>query len=93
MSAEYVRKYRAKLKREVMNAYGGKCIRCEVIDLRVLTLDHPNGDGKDDRLGTSGGWYTYLKLRREGYPKRVQVVCFNCHRIIEHERRGWNDYI
>lgn len=74
-------KHQAKLKQEVINAYGGKCnwSGCEVIDPDMLTLDHVNNDGGQDRAenGILSGTATYRKVKREGFPARYQILCMN----------------
>ncbi len=84
--------FRDKLRLEMVEAYGGKCLHCGETDPIVLTLDHINDDpdpeyewcGKSAR----GGYNLYRKLRKEGWPKdRFQLLCFNCNMRKEHKRR------
>ncbi len=84
--------FRDKLRLEMVEAYGGKCLHCGEADPIVLTLDHINNDpeieyewcGKSAR----GGYNLYRRLRREGWPKdRFQLLCFNCNMKKEHKRR------
>ena len=84
--------FRDKLRLEMVEAYGGKCLHCGEADPIVLTLDHINDDpgpeyewcGKSAR----GGYNLYRRLRREGWPKdRLQLLCFNCNMKKEHKRR------
>ena len=59
-----------------------------IVDMDLLTIDHINGDGHIDRKIDN---HTYRKLRREGYPSGVQVLCWNCQAkkaTLNHER-GW----
>ena len=69
------------IKREVMNAYGGRCVCCGESELVFLTIDHIHNDGAIHRreIGATGGFYFWLK--RHGFPRdRFQVCCFNCNR-------------
>jgi hypothetical protein len=52
-----------------------------------LTVDHPNDDGADHRRelgmardrGQSAGSHFYMWLKREGFPARFRLLCFNCN--------------
>ena len=82
-SREYS-KSRAKpdLKRAVMEAYGGaECACCGEAEMAFLTLDHINGDGKEDRKKLGLGVAFYANLKKGGFPRKdeLQVLCFNCN--------------
>ncbi len=74
-----------KVKREVMDAYGGVCQCCGEARIEFLTLDHINQDGAEHRRNTDPntsctGYNFYLRLRREGFPDwGLQVLCANCN--------------
>ena len=74
-----LKKYAAKLKMEVLSAYGAKCVCCGETNLRFLTIEHTWHDGKRHRTKTSGA--VYCDLRRRGYPKNcgIVVLCWNCN--------------
>lgn len=79
----YSRSYLTKLKRQTMDAYGGKCACCSETEISFLTLDHVNDDGAEHRrqLGKAlqaAGAVTYRWARDNGYPDTLQVLCFNC---------------
>jgi hypothetical protein len=85
---EYNRKSGLKLKREVMDAYGGACVCCGETELVFLTIDHVNDDGAEHRReiaaekGTNwaqAGRNTYRWLRDNGFPEGFQVLCANCN--------------
>lgn len=85
------------LKEETLSVYSksGKveCNCCGISYIKILTLAHLNDDGAKERrklgLGdpnkstnrTTSGWRYYMKLRNQGYPKRVDlcILCFNCN--------------
>ena len=86
--SEYNQKSLRKLKREVMDAYGGACSCCGETELAFLTIDHVNGDGAEHRrqlaaeVGSSWGQAgapTYRWLRKNGFPEGFQVMCANCN--------------
>lgn len=87
VAAEKARLYRAKLRREVIHAYGGVCVCCGETELKFLTIDHIGGGGREHRrtfvgydYHTSGAPF-YGALKKAGYPKDegLQVLCWNCN--------------
>lgn len=91
----YGRAYRVKLKQDVFEHYSKgtpKCAHCGLTNILILTLDHINSDGAEQRkklLGTkcNGGHLYYAKLRSSGYKEKdLQVLCHNCHHLLEAER-------
>ena len=77
-------KYRDKLRREMVAAYGGACVCCGESDLLFLSLDHINGGGTKERTRRNpGGWTWYRQLRQQGWPPGYQVLCFNCNAAKE----------
>ncbi len=79
------KEYNQKVKKEVLEAYGGLfCNCCHETDLCFLSLDHVNNDGYLERRQMKergSGTQVYAKLRRQGYPdkQRYQVLCMNCN--------------
>jgi hypothetical protein len=73
--------YRSKLKKEVMEAYGGKCACCGENLIEFLTIDHINGGGNKHRralrIGSGSGFYCWLK--KNNFPTGFQVLCHNCN--------------
>ncbi|MCW3996288.1 MAG: hypothetical protein NWE98_09125 [Candidatus Bathyarchaeota archaeon] len=72
-----------RIKKEVITAYGGKCVCCGETSLGFLTIDHINNDGSIHRrkMGRRdwGGKILYQWLRKQNYPTGFQVMCFNCN--------------
>jgi hypothetical protein len=56
------------------------CAMCGIKDLRVLSIDHINGDGARQRkeLGNGGGRSLARWLKKRGYPEGYQILCMNC---------------
>lgn len=77
------RAYRARIKKQVMDHYGGKCACCGVANLEFLAIDHINGGGRKHRRealkGQQGGYYLYRWLIENKYPKGFRVLCHNCN--------------
>jgi hypothetical protein len=75
---------RKTARQHVINFYGGSCVGCGESDIRVLTLDHVNGDGHVHRriLKDKRSMYVslYRQLRRAApITWELQILCFNCH--------------
>jgi hypothetical protein len=90
----YMKKYNLKLKRQVMDAYGGHCACCGETELVFLTIDHVNDDGAEHRREIAAergskwlqaGAPTYRWLRDNDFPSGFQVLCANCN-----SGRYWN---
>ena len=65
----------AKAKMEAFTAYGAKCACCGEVEPMFLTIDHVNNDGGGRKRSGS----IYFVARREGFPSRYQVLCYNCN--------------
>jgi len=78
--AKAKKEYRLKLRAEVMNHYGNRCIKCGEDNFYFLTIDHINNDGNIDRnikkLG--GGHNFYRWVIKNNYPTNL-ILCFNCN--------------
>jgi hypothetical protein len=74
-------RYRDKLRDEIIKQYGGKCVCCGESHFGFLTMDHPNNDGAEHRrkTGCGTGVKFYQWLRKNGYPKEFQILCWNCN--------------
>lgn len=72
--------YRDRLRKLVIDAYGGKCVCCGETIFAFLVLDHVNGGGTAERR-THGGRsiQAYRDARNRGYPPDYQVLCHNCN--------------
>lgn len=84
--AEYQRERCADLRTAVFDHYGTTCScpGCDVADLQYLTIDHPDGNGRQHReelFGNSAhaGYRFYRWLRDNGWPAGYVVLCFRCN--------------
>lgn len=75
-----------RLKRETMDAYGGKCSCCGEDNLEFLSIDHIRGDGAEHRRRNfgrncgAGGATFYRWLKKQGYPQdNYRCLCANCN--------------
>jgi len=88
ITTEWSRKKRIRIRREMVDAYGGKCIRCGIDDIDVLDIDHIDDSGSVHRKNGIHGWRFYMLLKKLGYPKdNYQLLCRNCNWKKEMERR------
>lgn len=97
---EYRRNRDAAIRAEALVAYGGCCAACgKVGQLSYgkpdsLHLDHINGDGAAHRkaLGNPrlSGVKFYQLLKREGWPRYVQLLCELCHEAKTRKEQGWD---
>ena len=62
-----------KLKREVMNAYGGKCECCDENRIEFLSIEHSFGDGRKHETRVGCGVYVYLDLKKEIFQKMSEL--------------------
>jgi len=75
-------------KRQVVDAYGGKCECCGESMIEFLTIDHINNDGALHRRIVGKGRRIYADLIRLGFPKdNYRLLCFNCNIV-----RGFYGY-
>jgi hypothetical protein len=71
-----------ELKKEALVLFGSKCSWCGIEDIRVLELDHINGDGWKDRRDGMNHGRLWLSLVKNGVPPgKYQLLCANCHTI------------
>lgn len=65
---------------EALAAYGGQCRCCGERGWRFLALDHVDDDGHVHRAaGKKSGYTFHRKLKLEGYPNYIQILCHNCN--------------
>ncbi len=76
---ERVRRVR-KLVIDYYSQGTNKCKKCGFNDLRALTIDHINNDGKIHRRGLKQS-SIYFWLRANEFPVGFQVLCWNCNWI------------
>lgn len=84
---ENAKRYRMERRKQVIEAYGGKCVCCGETEWKFLTLDHPNGDGQQDRAkyrnatGQLFGW-----VIKNGFPKNYRLLCMNCNWVRRYDK-------
>jgi len=81
---EINRRWRVKIVRETLEAYGGvRCACCGETEITMLTLDHVDQDGaRHRREGQQRGSLFYAELRAQKFPKGYRVLCWNCNHAV-----------
>lgn len=75
----------AKMRADCVTAYGGECVCCGEDNPKYLQLDHVDNDGAEHRRQLAknkngrGGGSLYAWAVRNKFPKRLQLLCCNCH--------------
>ena len=94
-SPERNRRSRARLKAQVITAYGGRCVCCGETETEFLSIDHVNGGGTRERKVVNGGGLSWRLARDSGYSDCYRVLCLNCNwsahqgnGICVHQRSG-----
>jgi hypothetical protein len=76
---EPTRRYRSRLRRQAIKAYGAQCQCCQETHIEFLAIDHINGGGAHHRKSL-GGKNFYLWLKEQGYPQdEFRCLCHNCN--------------
>ena len=71
-------RYSAKLRAEILAAYGGICGCCAESREEFLSIDHIHGRGTHHRREVGTGLYQLLK--KLGFPKdKYRLLCMNCN--------------
>jgi hypothetical protein len=68
-----------RVRREILLAYGHRCVCCGIKNEEFLTVDHIRGNGKSHRKSVGSGLAFYRWLRREQYPKDFRLLCHFCN--------------
>ena len=77
--------YLRRLKKRALDGYGHKCACCGEIRFEFLSFDHVENDGAKERREkgkkmNSGSLYRLII--KEGFPKRYQILCYNCNMAL-----------
>lgn len=91
MGKEAMKRLLLKRKTSAYDLLGNKCNYCGISDIRVLQIDHIEGNGIKDRK-TKKGYITsqtiiYKKVLEN--PEKFQLLCANCNWIKRWEREEW----
>jgi hypothetical protein len=70
--------------RKVSGLKNPECCSCSEKDMRILTINHKNGDGAKERLNRVCRTYRQIRLGRE--TEDLEVRCYNCNILYEYEQ-------
>lgn len=78
------KEYHLKIRKEVLEKYGNRCVCCGEAKWSFLVIDHINNDGakeRRERYGSQNGSSRsfFLLLKREPIRSDLQVLCWNCN--------------
>jgi hypothetical protein len=76
-------------KQKVYAKLGRVCKQCGIDDIRVLCIDHVNGDGKDDRWYGKMPYAKFLDKVVADKTGRYQILCQNCNWIKRWENKEY----
>jgi len=83
--------YWGKMRKELIDYMGGKCVKCGFKDIRALQIDHVNGGGTKEirinnpQLKSPKLYKAHIEKNRNNY----QLLCANCNWIKRSEN---NEY-
>ncbi len=73
--------WRRRTKMKVLRAYCSddrpRCEKCDMEDVRALTIDHVNGGGAEHMREIGGSNRFYLWLVKNQFPVGFRILCFN----------------
>ena len=77
------KKHRLKLKIQIFEILGNKCVRCGFSDSRALQIDHVNGHGNLEvkQFRNRELYYKHILAKIESGSKDYQLLCANCNWI------------
>lgn len=83
-SSMYVSNHRIEMKKGLVIAFGGKCVKCGY-DRCVGALDFHHRDSKNKKFGLSerGMCHSWRNVLEEA--NKCDLLCANCHREIENK--------
>lgn len=90
---KYAREYRQRLRRQVIELYGGACACCGEDTYEFLTLEHKNGGGREHSRSFGNNYYSMWRwLRDNPVSDEFEILCYNCncakghHGVCPHAR-------
>lgn len=81
--------YKARVKRKMVDGYGGKCTCCGETRIEFLVADHINNDGarrRKNRDHPHHGHALYMWILKNKLPADFTVLCYNCNNARQFSR-------
>lgn len=86
------RAYVRRLRSQIINKLGRRCIICGNTNPIVLQIDHTYGGGEQERKSLHFNVYAYYKrILEEIGSSKYQLLCVNCNVIKRHENHEYGD--
>ena len=76
---DYNKERQLRLRKQVVEAYGGRCNCCAESRFEFLAVDHTDNDGAEERKRIKGNGTLHSYIIEQGFPARYQVLCHNCN--------------
>lgn len=73
------KRYNLKKRLELIKKFGGRCKKCGIDDIRVLQVDHINGNGEIERKKFNSKTRYKMIMADDG--SKYQLLCANCNII------------
>lgn len=83
----YENRATARAKEIILDMLGRQCASCGITDMRVLQIDHINGDGTAMRSSGTRGTRKLLAYMRKNGIYGFQILCANCNWIKRFEEK------
>lgn len=79
----WARKYTLRIRKLVIEHYGGKCGCCDVKNYEFLAIDHIDGGGNAHREKMQGKYRGIAEyLYHNKWPEGFRILCHNCNSAI-----------
>lgn len=78
----YMKEYWLKIRQNILDHYGNRCVCCGETTNEFLCIDHINGGGNQHRKSLkimSAGSSFYTWIIKNNYPDDLQILCHNCN--------------
>lgn len=75
-------------KKEIINKLGGKCVKCDNSDIRVLDINHID---RNKKIRPQNGIYNWSHRLKEWNSNvdNLELLCANCHRIHTYKQMNY----
>jgi hypothetical protein len=73
------KEYKTRLRKEIIDKYGGKCNICNENRIEFLCIDHIDGNGNKQRKELGGTQKVWNWIKKNNYPNGYRILCHNCN--------------
>lgn len=94
---EIGQKSRDRIRKAVLEALGGSCVRCGERIPKFLNVDHVHDGGREHRkqIRTGSAQKVHQEILSGKFPGKYQLLCWNCNHLkfLESSPRTCNQYV